>query len=154
MSAETRVPIRPRYGEVDSMGIVYHAHYLVYFDVGRTEYMRARGAAYAELEQAGYRLVVVDAGVRYRKPAFYDETLELVVRLASVGPASVRFEYELLGPSGDQLATGHTRLGCLDRERRPSGLPRQLLEALKPGLAPTRGADPGRKPVQEPSELP
>lgn len=127
------IPIRPRYGEVDSMGVVYHAHYLAYFDVGRTEYLRARGASYAELEARGYRLAVVDLAVRYIRPARFDEELRLAVRLTEVGRASVRFEYELRR-AGETLATGHTRLGCLDTRNRPTPLPDDTRQCLgKPG---------------------
>ena len=128
------IPIRPRYGEVDAMGVVYHAHYLAYFDVGRTEYLRACGASYAELERRGYRLAVVDLGVRYLRPARFDEELLLAVRLTALGRASVRFDYEL-SRDGELLATGHTRLGCLDTENRPIGLPDDTRAALgrRPG---------------------
>ncbi len=112
------------------MGVVYHAQYLVYFDVGRTEYMRERGAPYAALEARGFQLVVVDVGVRYRHPARYDELLQLSTRLADLGPASVLFEYELRGPGGRLLATGHTRLGCLGSHGRPTRLPDDVFEAL------------------------
>lgn len=141
--SEFVVPIRPRYGEVDSMGVVYHAHYLVYFDVGRTEWMRAAGTPYAEVERRGYRLVVVDAAVRYLRPARYDEALSLAVAAPEVGGASVTFSYELRGPSG-VLATGHTRLGCLDRNNRPVRLPPETLAALRRGIPP--GAGPSECP--------
>lgn len=136
------IPIRPRYGEVDSMGVVYHAHYLSYFDVGRTEYLRACGASYAELERRGFRLAVVELGVRYLRPARFDELLRLGVSLTALGRASVRFDYELR--RGDELlATGHTRLGCLDTGNRPVPLPadtRACLGSRSPGK-PAPGRD-------------
>ena len=141
--SERVVPIRPRYGEVDAMGVVYHAHYLVYFDVGRTEWMRAAGAPYAQLEARGFKLVVVDVGIRYLKPARYDEELTLATRVTDVGGATVRFAYELRGPAG-LLATGHTRLGCLDRDNRPVRLPKDTLECLR------RGSQPGPSPSESP----
>jgi acyl-CoA thioester hydrolase len=124
------VPIRPRYGEVDRMGFVYHAHYLVYFEIGRTEYMRARGVAYAGVEDRGHRLVVADAQLRYVRPACYDEELSLTVRLGRQRGASVVFEYELSGPEGGLRASGSTRLGCVDVDGRPSRLPNDLTAAL------------------------
>jgi acyl-CoA thioester hydrolase len=136
--SEFVVPLRPRYGEVDSMGVVYHAHYLVYFDVGRTEWMRAAGTPYAEVERRGYRLAVVDAGVRYLRPARYDEPLVVAVTASEVGGASVTFTYELRGPAG-LLATGHTRLGCLDRNNRPVRLPPETLATLRRGIPAGRG---------------
>ncbi|MHC5212232.1 MAG: acyl-CoA thioesterase [Planctomycetota bacterium] len=142
--SEFRTTIRPRYGEVDSMGVVYHAHYLVYFDVGRTEYMRAAGTSYAELERRGYRLAVVDAGVRYLRSAHFDETLSLAVRVRHVGRASVGFEYRLDGSDGKTLATGQTRLGCLDENQRPVALPADTAACLRRGMesgpGPSEGA--------------
>ncbi|MHC4845371.1 MAG: acyl-CoA thioesterase [Planctomycetota bacterium] len=131
--SEHVVPIRPRYGEVDSMGVVYHANYLIYFDVGRTEWLRAHGADYAELEQRGYRLAVVDAGVRYLLPARFDEELALAVCLAHLGRASVTFRYALRNAAGELLAEGHTRLGCLNLENRPTRLPSDTYETLVRG---------------------
>jgi len=132
---ERLVTLRPRYGEVDSMGVVYHPHYLVYFEVGRTEWMRAAGCAYADLERRGVRLAVVDAAVRYLQPARYDEELRLVTRVTQIGGASVTFSYELRGPAG-LLATGHTRLGCLDSDNRPARLPPDARDRLGRGIRP------------------
>lgn len=124
--------LRPRYGEVDRMGIVYHAHYLVYFDQGRTEFLRALGLPYAEIEERGFKLVVVDAGVRYLSPARYDEDLQLEVRLEEVRPASVLFRYELRRGE-TRLAAGHTRLGCVDDSSGPTPLPADLRRILAAG---------------------
>jgi acyl-CoA thioester hydrolase len=134
--SEHVVPIRPRYGEVDSMGVVYHANYLVYFDVGRTEWLRAEGADYAELERRGFRLAVVDVGVRYLRPARFDEELALAVCLTGLGRASVTFGYALRNPAGELLAEGHTKLGCLNLENRPTPLPADTYEALQRGRLP------------------
>lgn len=130
--SEFVVPIRPRYGEVDSMGVVYHAHYLVYFDVGRCEYMRSLGRPYASLEADGYRLAVVDADVRYRSPAHYDDELSLAVWLSDVRWASITFRYELRRQA-QVLAGGSTRLACLDRSNRPTRLPSDVLSVLRAG---------------------
>jgi acyl-CoA thioester hydrolase len=151
--SEHVVRLRPRYGEVDSMGVVYHAHYLVYFDVGRCEWLRAAGVPYAEVERRGFRLAVVDAGVRYLRPAHYDEELSVATRLEGVGAATVRFAYELRSgelrsgePRGAAglLATGHTRLGCLDTRNRPTRLPPEILAVLRRGISPP--APPSEKP--------
>ena len=137
------VPIRPRYGEVDSMGVVYHAHYLVYFDVGRCEYMRSLGRAYADVEAGGNRLAVVDAQVSYRQPAHYDDDLRVAVWLTEVRGASIRFEYELRGPDGTVLATGSTRLACLDLSNRPTRLPADVHAVLRSGRKPRAAASEG-----------
>ncbi len=158
--SESRVAIRPRYGEVDRMGVVYHANYLLYFDIGRTDYLRQRGIPYAEVEERGYLLSVVDVGVKYKRSARYDEDLELVTRLARFTKATVLFEYELFGPDGRLLTTGFTKLACLDkRDNRPTMLPadlRALLErsATEGGGTPggPSGSSPGRKAARAPSE--
>jgi len=133
MAAGFSVPIRPRYGEVDSMGVVYHGHYLAYFDVGRTERMRALGCRYADLEARGFRLAVVEVGVRYLRPARYDEDLRLGVSVTGVGGATVAFDYELRRGDED-LARGHTRLGCLDADNRPVRMPDDAAAALRRGM--------------------
>jgi acyl-CoA thioester hydrolase len=131
--SEFLVSIRPRYGEVDRMGVVYHAHYLVYFDIGRTEFMRAHGASYASLEERGYRLAVTEAAVRYRRPALYDQELEIAVWLSRLGRATVTFRYELWDLEGSVLASGHTRLGCIDEAGRPTALPADFVASMGPG---------------------
>ena len=130
--SDFEVPIRPRYGEVDSMGVVYHAHYLVYFDVGRCEYMRALGRPYASVEAEGFRLAVVEANVRYKLPAHYDDDLRVLVWLSRVQGASISFRYELRRRA-TVLATGTTRLACLDVGNRPTRLPADLLATLRAG---------------------
>jgi len=112
------------------MGVVYHAHYLVYFELGRTEFMRARGVPYATIEECGLRLAVIDARVRYRRPALYDQQISVVTTVSSIGGASVIFDYELQDENGATLATGFTRLGCLDTANRPTRLPADIIEAL------------------------
>ena len=140
--SEFLVSIRPRYGEVDSMGFVYHAHHLVYFDIGRTEFMRAHGVSYAELEKRGYRLPVVDVSLDYRRPAHYDQELEVAVWLEDLGRATVTFRYELWDAEGAVLASGRTRLGCIDAAGRPTALPADAHDALASGLGPSgRGRD-------------
>lgn len=127
------------------MGFVYHAHYLVYFELGRTEFMRASGISYAQVEQRGHLLVVSEAQVRFVQPCRYDEQLELAVRVARRGGASVVFAYELRSPDGDLRASGTTRLGCLAPDRRPCRLPDDLISALEAGPA-------GSPPLVPPSE--
>jgi len=124
------VPIRPRYGEVDSMGVVYHAHYLVYFDIARTEYMRDRGAPYTGIEDLGLRLAVVGAQVHYIRPARYDQEIVVAVWVSAVAGASVTFEYQLRDAAGTTLATGLTRLACLGPSDRPTRLPADFIQAL------------------------
>ena len=137
------VPIRPRYSEVDSMGVVYHANYLIYFDVGRTEWLRAAGADYAELERRGFRLAVVDLALRYLRPARFDAELALAVWLTELGKATVTFRYALRDGDGQILCDGYTRLGCLNPDNRPTRLPADTLETLERGRAAATGPSEG-----------
>lgn len=126
MNAPHRTHARVRYGETDQMGVVYHANYIVYFELGRTEFMRAHDVHYASMEQLGMRLAVVEVGVRYLRGARYDEDLAIETRLTEASGVRVRFEYRVLrsGPTPDApeelLAEGFTVLACVNADGRPT----------------------------------
>lgn len=126
--------VRVRYGEVDRMGVVYHANYLPYFEEGRTEFLRSLGRSYRAVEEGGVLLVVADAGLKFVRPAHYDDLLRVRTRLASVSGVRLLFTYEVDRPSdGTLCATGHTTLAATDREGRPVRLPadfRALIETV------------------------
>ena len=110
---------RVRYRECDPMGVVYHTHYLDYFEAGRTEALRDLGVRYRDLEESGIIMPVVEANVRYRAPAHYDDVI--VVEVAFEEPPSVRvpIEYTVRREDEDEtLAEGHTTLCFMDAERR------------------------------------
>lgn len=104
--------LRVRYSETDAQGIVNNAAYLSYFEVGRVEWLRSAGFSYAEFERRGYGFVVAEALVHYKKAARFDDELTIRVKLAELGRASLRFEYEILR-DGLPISTGHTRHGCI-----------------------------------------
>jgi len=114
------------------MGVAYHAHYLVWFELGRTELMRALGCAYATIEDRdGILFPVVRVGARYRASARYDEELDLYTRLVSLGAARVRFEYRLIRQvDSELLATGFTEHAAVGRDGRPLRLPPELRRRL------------------------
>lgn len=148
--------VRVRYGEVDRMGFVYHANYLPYFEIGRTEFLRSRGNTYRALEESGTLLVVVDAGLRFLRPAGYDDALLVRTRLAELAGVRMRFEYEVSRPAdGTRIATGHTTLAATDLKGRPIRIPSPVRSLLEDVLEPTPPADGGKKPapdaVQDPS---
>ena len=126
--------VRVRYGEVDRMGVVYHANYLPYFEEGRTEFLRSLGHSYRAVEEGGVLLVVADAGLKFLRPAHYDDVLRVRTRLASVSGVRLLFTYEVDRPSdGTLCALGHTTLAATDREGRPVRLPadfRALIERV------------------------
>lgn len=78
MSGESHdTTVRVRYAETDRMGLLHHANYFVYFELSRTEMLRARGITYREVEDAGHLLVIIDLGCKYKKPAYYDDLLTI-----------------------------------------------------------------------------
>ncbi len=125
------IEFRVRYAETDQMGFVHHANYLVYFEMGRVELLRARGLSYRDLEAQGFLLVVVKATVRYHKPARYDDLLRLRTTVTRVTAARIDHSYKLY--RGDELlAEGETTLACVDRQGRVQRVPDFLRE---PGSA-------------------
>ncbi len=124
--------LRVIYGDTDTMGVVYYANYLRFFEFGRTEYMRARGLTYREVEGRGFALPVTEARCRYQRPASYDDLLTVETRVVRARGARVVFGYEIRNEAGELLADGATEHGVLGREGRPVRLPGDVLEALAP----------------------
>ena len=120
------IPIRVRYAETDRMGLLHHANYFVYFEMGRTELLRKRGLTYRDMEDAGHLLVIVDLGCKYKRPAYYDDVLTLRTTVERVTHVKIIHKYELLR-DGKLLAEGHSTLACVDREGRPQALPDTLI---------------------------
>jgi acyl-CoA thioester hydrolase len=119
------IQIRVRYAETDRMGLLHHANYLVYFEQGRTELLRAHGLAYRDLEDQGFLLVLTKVQVRYRSPARYDDLLTLRTTQARMTLVKIEHRYELLR-GGTLLADGETTLACVDREGKVQALPEIL----------------------------
>jgi acyl-CoA thioester hydrolase len=107
------------------MGVVHHTVYPVWFEMGRTELLRARGGSYAQMEADGLLLAVTRLEVRYRKPARYDELLTLQTTLRDVGHVKIEHTYRLLRGS-EELVVGETTLACIDREGRVQPVPAVL----------------------------
>jgi acyl-CoA thioester hydrolase len=124
-----RSRVRVRYAETDRMGVVYYANYLVWFEVGRTEWLRQSGWTYREMELDGISLPVIEAHAEYRRPARYDDEIEISTRMQMITPVRVRFDYEVWRPGEDSpLATGHTVHAALDVNGRPCRLPPRVRE--------------------------
>jgi acyl-CoA thioester hydrolase len=121
--------VRVRYPEVDRMGVAHHSSYFVWFEIARTEWLRATGRSYRDLEDVeGIQLPVVRAGARYRAPARYDDRLEIRALPVSARGARVRFEYEVRreGRVAPVLATGYTEHAAVNREGKPVRVPEDL----------------------------
>ena len=138
--------VRVRYPETDRMGVAYHAHYYVWFEQGRTEFMRERGCAYSDLEENGVYFPVIESGARYHRPALYDELLRIETELVEVGRARVRFAYRLLRDEGSELlAVGHTVHAHVDAARTPRRISESLrAKLLGPAVADRTGRGQGR----------
>jgi len=120
------------YGDTDKMGFVYYGNYLRYFEIARNEFLRQAGARYhAFEEQHGLMLPVVEAQIRYRRPARYDDELAIFAAIPEVRGASARFAYEIRRlPDGEVLVDGYTVHACIDGEGRVSRIPTELRTAL------------------------
>ncbi len=120
---ETR--IRVRYAETDQMGVVYYANYLVWMEVGRVEYCKARGFDYKRMElEDGVYLAVAEARCRYASPARFDEEVVIRTSIEEANSRMVRFAYEMrLAEGGRKLATGETKHIFLGRDMRPCRMP-------------------------------
>lgn len=116
--------IRVRYSETDKMGVVHHANYLVWFEIGRTEFCRARGFSYRDMEENDHAfLVVAESYCRYKAPAYYDDELLVRTHITELRRRSLRFGYEIVrlsdgqiiaeGESGHVVTDGHGRVRSL-----------------------------------------
>lgn len=116
---QSTVHIRVNYADVDRMGLLHHSVYLKYLERSREEYIRRRNGAYAALEDAGVLIVVVEANLKYKRPARFDDVLAVTLELYEVGAASMRIAYEVrrLGED-DPIATATTRHALMTREGR------------------------------------
>lgn len=116
------ITIRVRYAEVDAMGYLHHARYLVFFEMGRTELLRANGIAYAEMERRGLFYVVAKLDVRYKAPARYDDVLTLETRTTRFTPVRVDHSYELKR-DGRLLAEAQSTLALVNASGMVTPLP-------------------------------
>ncbi len=125
-------PIRVRYAETDQMGVVYHANYLVWFEIGRTEFCRARGFSYRDMEENdGAFLVVAESYCRYKAPARYDDELLVRTHITEIRRRSVRFGYEIVRLSDDAIiAEGETGHVVTDPAGRVISMPEAYRTAL------------------------
>ncbi len=126
-ASETRV--RVRYAETDQMGVVYHSNYLIWFEVGRVEFIRQLGLNYKQMEEEGCGITVVDVHVRYRAPARYDDELVIETRLLAARGAVVRFGYRILRiADGLLLCEGETMHVVVGMDMKKRSLPRKYAE--------------------------
>lgn len=130
--AKHRTMFRVRYAETDQMGVVYHANYLVWMEIGRVEFVRSRGLNYKDLEASeGIFLGVVEASCRYHFPARYDQEVVVETEIVGANARMVEFSYRILVAGSEKLlARGSTKHLWLNREMRPSRLPEKYHAVL------------------------
>jgi acyl-CoA thioester hydrolase len=125
------VELRVRYAETDKMAVVYHSHYLVWCEIGRTDHIRGSGTSYREMEEAGITLAVAEASIRYRAPARYDDRIRVETIVSDVGSRTITFDYTISNAdSGERLATARTVLISLDPRGKVVKLPDDVRERL------------------------
>ena len=135
MPLETVSELRVRYAETDQMGVVYHANYLVWCEIGRTDFIRELGTPYAQLERDGVLLAVSDVGMRFHASARYDDPIRVYTRLIEVRSRGLTFGYRIRRADTDaMLVAGTTALVSLSPDGRPMVMPvsvRTMLAAAK-----------------------
>ncbi len=123
----TRCTLTVRYAETDAQGIVHHSNYLVWFEEGRSDFLRQQGVNYTDVEKAGYFIVVVDAQLRYKSPAFYEDRLCIETTLEKFRGKVLEFSYRVLNQDERLLAEGRTVHMVIGKDRRPVSLPEGML---------------------------
>jgi acyl-CoA thioester hydrolase len=124
---QTASTVRVRYAETDKMGVVYHSNYFVWFEIGRTDWLRDTGWTYREMEADGIQLPVIEAHCEYRQGARYDDDVEIRTSAKKLSPVRIQFAYEAIRRAdGALLATGHTVHATIDRDGRPVRMPERV----------------------------
>ncbi len=134
MPLETLSELRVRYAETDQMGVVYHANYLIWCEIGRTDFIRALKTSYAQLEREGVRLAVSQVALRFHASARYDDAIRIYTRLTESRSRALTFAYRIVrADTNTLLAAGTTSLVSLSVDGRLVALPplvRGLLDAV------------------------
>lgn len=127
------IDMRVRFCETDLMGIVHHGSYLVYFEVGRVEWLRRRGVTYADWASRGVHLPVVEAHVSYKAPSRFDDLLLVDTTLVELRTVSLKFGYRIRRRDEGKdtlIAEGFTRLGCIDDKHKLLRIPELMRDVL------------------------
>ena len=128
--------IRVRYKDTDQMGIMHHSNYVVLYEQARTEWLRAMGLTYAEIERRGVMSPIIEIHSRYHYPAFYDEVLTVKVSIDEMPTARLIVASEVYNEAGKLINTGSVTLGFMNSAtRRPCRVPEWFTEALEEYIA-------------------
>ena len=124
--------LRVRYAETDQMKVVYHSNYIIWFEVGRVEYLRKLGFAYRDMEHDGLHLPVVEVKCRYKSPAVYDDEILIRTHMSNLRGPMIRFSYEILRATDHVLlAEGETTHFVVGNDMKRAELPEKYSAAFK-----------------------
>jgi acyl-CoA thioester hydrolase len=127
--------LRVRYAETDQMGVVYHSNYLIWCEIGRTDYIRGLGRPYTDLERQGVALAVAEATMRCHAPARYDDVIRIETTLTEIKSRTLTFDYVIAhAESGTRLVSARTILVSLDAEGRVVAMPADVRAFLGTGV--------------------
>ena len=133
MNRTVHTDYRVIYGDTDQMGVVYYANYLRFFERGRTEFLNELGFDYSAMETAGTFVAVVDAYVKYRQSAKFNDLVSIETTLTDLGRVRMRFDYRVIRRTAGEetvLVTGHTTHACMDSTGRPRRIPKEVAATL------------------------
>jgi acyl-CoA thioester hydrolase len=126
------VEFRVRYAETDQMQVVYHSNYLIWCEIGRTEFIRALGTPYSQLERENVSLAVVEASMRFHAPARYDNMIRVTTTVSEVRSRTLTFDYVITNAeTGERFVTASTKLASLSRDSRLTAIPPSLRTLLE-----------------------
>lgn len=129
---QSKIQVRVRYAETDRMGYVYYGNYATYFEVARVEALREMGATYKSMEDEGILLPVYEYKIKFLKPAYYDDLLNIKTTINEIPKARIHFVYETKNEKGDVLNLAETTLVFISKETgRPCPAPEDFLEKIK-----------------------
>jgi acyl-CoA thioester hydrolase len=135
-STTSEIEFLVRYSETDQMQVVYHANYLVWCEMGRTDLIRRLGTSYADIERQGIRLAVIDASLRYHAAARYENRIRVRTTLADARSRSVTFNYMIENAeTGEKLVTASTTLASINEDGKLVAMPRHIREPLENAIA-------------------
>ena len=118
------IDITPRYAETDKAGVIHHSVYPVWFEMGRTELLRINGLAYKDLEEGGIFFVVAELSIKYRRPATYDQPLQLLTTCSKVTASRAEHTYQLSDKTTGRLLTeAHSTIACVDTQGQLQRMP-------------------------------
>jgi acyl-CoA thioester hydrolase len=130
------VEFRVRYAETDQMQVVYHSNYLIWCEIGRTEFIRALGTPYAALERQNVTLAVVEASLRFHSGARYDNLIRVTTTISDVRSRTITFDYVISNAeTGERFVTASTKLASLTRDSKLTTLPEPLRKVLQDAVS-------------------